>query len=102
MNKNLKKIIKESKEMLLEMAEESDLTNRDCLITAILGIEPKEAANISDDKMQQVLNEEGIYKLTDLLALTAKETWEEDKESAEKLEKIKKRIIEAAAEEKSF
>lgn len=85
--------IKKSKECLDDIVEESDLNNNDCFITALLGIEPEEAINIPNDKIQKVLNEEGIYTQLDLLGLTSKEIWGEDEESAEKLERIKKKII---------
>lgn len=85
--------IKKSKECLDDMVEESDLNNIDCFITALLMIEPEEAINIPNDKIQKVLNEEGIYTQLDLLGLTSKETWGEDAESAEKLKRIKKKII---------
>lgn len=85
--------IKKSKECLDDIIEESDLNNSDCFITALLGLKPKEAINIPDNKIQKVLNEEGIYTQLDLLGLTSKETWGEDAESAEKLERIKKKII---------
>lgn len=85
--------IKKSKECLDDIVEESDLNNIDCFITALLGIEPEEAINIPNDKIQKVLNEEGIYTQLDLLGLTSKEIWGEDEESEEKLERIKKKII---------
>lgn len=47
--------IKKSKECLDDIVEESDLNNIDCFITALLGIEPEEAINIPNDKIQKVL-----------------------------------------------
>lgn len=93
MSSPLKRMIKKSKLELDNMVEESDLNNSDCFITALLGLRPEEAISIPNNKIQKVLNEEGIYTQLDLLGLTSKETWGEDTESAEKLERIKKKII---------
>lgn len=101
MSSSLKKMIKKSKKELSEMIEESDLNNNDCFITALLNIEPKEPINIPNDKLQQILNEEGIYTIEELLSLTIGEAWSdelgENKKEKQKLKRIKKKIIEITA-----
>lgn len=97
MSSSLKKMIKKSKKELSEMIEESDLNNNDRFITALLNIEPKEPINIPNDKLQQILNEEGIYTIEELLSLTISEAWSdelgENKKDKQKLKRIKKKII---------
>lgn len=99
MSSSLKKMIKKSKKELSEMIEESDLNNNDCFITAFLDIEPEEAINIPDDKLQQILNKEGIYTQLDLLKLTVSEAWSdelgENKEDKQKLKRIKKELYDS-------
>lgn len=89
--RNLNKLKKNLDKLLEEMIEESSINNSDFFVTALLGLDLKN--EVPEDKLQKILNEEGIYTLTELLSLTVCETWGEDAESAEKLERIKKKII---------
>ena len=96
MSSPLKRMIKKSNLELDNMVEESDLNNSDGFITALLDIDPVEGINIPDDKIQKILNKEGIYTKHDLLALTVSETWNdelgENKEDNQKLKRIKKEL----------
>ena len=96
MSSSLKKMIKKSKKELSGMIEESDLNNNDCFITALLDIDPVEGINIPDDKIQKILNKEGIYTQKDLLTLAVSEIWSdelgENKEDNQKLKRIKKEL----------
>ena len=78
MSSSLKKMIKKSKKELSGMIEESDLNNNDCFITALLDIDPAEGINIPDDKIQKILNKEGIYTQQELLTLTVSEIWNDE------------------------
>lgn len=97
MSKKLKKGIRALEEHLSEIKQESGLNNsEDNFIFALLDIELKKDVNIPDAELQKILNDEGIYEMTDLLALS-NEVWSDElggnKENEQKLEKIKKRII---------
>ena len=99
--RKLARMKKDLNTLLEEMIEECDINNSDFFVTALLGLDLQE--EIPEEKLQKILNEEGIYKLTDLLALTIYETWEEeDEENAKKLEKIKKAIIGLSKGERPF
>lgn len=99
MSSSLKKMIKKSKKELSGMIEESDLNNNDCFITALLDIDPAEGINIPDDKIQKILNKEGIYTQKDLLTLAVSEIWSdelgENKEDKQKLKRIKKELYDS-------
>ncbi len=104
MSSSLKKMIKKSKKELSGMIEESDLNNNDCFITALLDIDPAEGINIPDDKIQKILNKEGIYTQQDLLALTVSEIWNdelgENKEDNQKLKRIKRELYKTLKDNK--
>lgn len=104
MGSSLKKMIKKSKKELSGMIEESDLNNNDCFITALLDIDPAEGINIPYDKIQKILNKEGIYTQQDLLALTVSEIWNdelgENKEDNQKLKRIKRELYKTLKDNK--
>ena len=104
MSSPLKRMIKKSKLELENMVEESDLNNSDGFITALLDIDPAEGINIPDDKIQKILNKEGIYTQQDLLALTVSEIWNyelgETKEDNQKLKRIKKELYKTLKDNK--